>query len=148
VPSHGKRPPLVEYATEEEYRRHYEESYCAKGGEIKTPDGIRVFFPKNAFDHAFRKARDRQRRDKKLFSRHRAQRIDWIRWVLENPAADLYQGWSRDKKKVDKKRRVALCDSYVVVIALRGPDKAFFVTAFDADWKTVARIRTNPEWKK
>lgn len=44
-------PPLVNYATVAEYRTHYERVYCR--GNIRTFDGIRVFFSANKFGHMF-----------------------------------------------------------------------------------------------
>ena len=42
---------LVQYGTEAEYRRHFEQVYCKE--PIKTFDGITVRFHKSMFDHCF-----------------------------------------------------------------------------------------------
>ena len=49
----------------------------------------------------------------------RANRIYWIRWVLENPNAQLFKGYNHKTNSYDSLRRVAVCvDNYVVVIEL------------------------------
>jgi len=34
---------------------------------------------------------------KDMFSKERSARIDWIKATLENPAADIYQGWIKSE---------------------------------------------------
>jgi hypothetical protein len=140
-------PPLVQYATEAEYREHYESRYCC--AVIRTFDGIRVFFPKQQFDHAFFESANRKARDKSVFSRRRAERIDWISAALQDPAADLFVGWDRDKKKYDCHRRVTVVyGDYVVVLSVsRGRTSATFITAFIADGATIQKIRSGPRWQ-
>jgi len=139
-------PVLVYYATEAEYRAHYERCYCR--AEIHTFDGLRVYFPKQQFDDAFFESADRTARDKSVFSKARAERIDWIRAAIEEPKAELYQGWDRDKKVFAKDRRVILIfGNYVVVLQIRGKrSSATFITAYVADPKTIQKIRSNPRW--
>lgn len=54
----------------------------------------------------------------------------------------------RTKKTYDKTRRVTLvCGNYVVVIAITGPARANFVTAYVADTpRTLAKLKTSPKW--
>jgi len=140
-------PALVHYATEEEYFRHYEKRYCQ--ATITTFDGIRVFFPRQQFQDAFYESADRHVRDKTLFSRQRAERIEWIGAALEDAAAELYVGWDRKRKAYHWNRRIALVyGDYVVVIQISADRlKADFITAYVAGASTIAKIRTNPKWK-
>ena len=141
-------PPLVHYSSEVEYRRHYETRYCRT--VIHSFDGIRVYFPKRQFDHAFFGSADRKARDKSLFSRPRAQRIDWIRAALEDPAAELFVGWDRDKKRLNPRRRVTVIyGNYVIVLSLkRLGTAATFITAYLATPHTLRKIRSGPRWPR
>ena len=122
-------PPFVTYKSEAEYRKHFEQDYCS--GTISTFDGIQVRFRKSDFDHCFFEsflAKD------DTFSIRRAERIDWIKAVLEDRSAKLYVGWDKKKKRLDKKRRVAIVeDDYIVIVALTRKGNARFVTAFVSD---------------
>lgn len=139
-------PRLVHYATEAEYRRHYQ-THCCRS-VVRTFDGIRVFFPQRQFEHAFFESAGRRARDKSVFSRKRAERIDWITAALQDSAADLFVGWDRNKTQEDPNRRVCLAfGNYVVVIRLKkGGHSATFITAFLADRSTVGKIRSNRRW--
>jgi len=141
-------PPKVVYSTEAQYRQHYQRVYCQQ--PITTFDGIPVFFRRNQLDHCMF---ERSGRDgvKDVFSRVRAERIDWIKATLGNPKADLYQGWDKKKRKNDKNNRVAVVyENFVVVIRLkrrqdRSVEKADFVTAYQAD-NSIQKIRRMPRW--
>ncbi len=95
------------------------------------------------------------RRDgiKDLFSRQRAERIDWIKATLTNPAADFYTGWDSARKRHDNSHRVAVVyQEFVVIIRLRrdrggGIVAADFVTAYLAE-NSIAKIRSAPRWTK
>ncbi len=139
-------PALVHYATEAEYRRHYEDHFCRV--VIYTFDRLRVYFPKQQFDDAFHESASRVARDKSVFSRLRAERIDWIRAALQDNTAELYAGWDRDKKRIDRQRRVALIyGNYVVVLRVNlKKSSATFITAYVADAATLAKIRRQPRW--
>ena len=102
---------------------------------IETFDNIQVFFRENNFEHAFYESRNRRKKDKSKFSYKRANRIYWIKWVLENPNAELYKGYNHKSKTYEDNRRLALCvDNYVVVIEFReNRNKAKFITAYVAD---------------
>lgn len=135
-------PPLVQYHTEQEYRQHFERIYCRQ--PIKTFDGIMVRFRKGMFDHCFFEsihAKD------DTFSQRRAERIDWIKSVLQDANAELREGWDNKKKCPAKDRRVAVVvNNYVVIIRIRGV-KADFVTAFVVTGNSIRKIRTNPLWQ-
>lgn len=143
-------PPLVVYATPEEYRIHFERAYCV--GPLRTFDGILVHFRKQAFDHCMFESSARDG-IKDMFSTCRAERIDWIQATLSAPNADLYVGWDNSKKCADSNRRVAVVfEDYVVVIWLRKSDptrelEANFVTAYKAD-NSIRKIRQMPRWTR
>lgn len=134
-------PPLVQYQTELEYRRHFERVYCR--GTIQTFDGIAVRFRKIMFDHCFFESINTK---DDTFSQRRAKRIDWIKAVLQDSNAELREGWDNKKKQAAKDRRVAIVvGNYVVIIRIRG-NKADFVTAFVAGGRSIQKIRANPVW--
>lgn len=142
-------PPLVHYASVDEYREHYNRIYCR--GRIHTFDGIRVHFSPGRFKHVFFESTSRDGR-KDAFSFVRAQRIDWIRATLENPDAELFQGWDKDRRCHDARRRVAVVyENFVVVIKMsmkkNGTLKANFVTCYQAD-NSIGKIRNSPAWSR
>ena len=140
-------PSLVSYSTPNEYRTHFEQTYCRS--PISTFDGIQVRFRKTDFDHSFFES-TRRNGIKDKFSLKRAERIDWIKAVLMDPNADLRVGWNKKKKRYDISRRVALVvGPYVVVIALQknNTTKAKFITSYLADsGSTVKKILKSPVW--
>jgi len=122
---------LVSYATEAEYRAHFEATYCQ--GPVPTFDGYNVRFRKADFDHCFFESSLRNR-VKDTFSLPRAERINWIAETLADASAQLKAGWDRDSRRYRKDRRVALVKgNYVVIIALKGGKLADFVTAYVMD---------------
>jgi len=140
-------PPLVLYATVNEYRQHFERVYCR--GPIVTFDGIPVHFKKADFDHCMYESSKRDS-NKDRFSTRRSERVDWIRETLTNPKADLYQGWDRRKKQCDPRARVAVVyEEFVVVIRIySGPSsgkRARFLTAYPAQ-DSIDKIRGMPKW--
>lgn len=140
-------PALVQYAAVEDYRAHYTLKYCAKGAEIRTFDGIRVYFPIGWFDHGFLKSKIYAPGERLFLDQDRAERIDWINWAIENPNAELYQGWLKEKKIVDPTRRVAVVlSSYAVVIQMKQKEGAVIITAFRPTGETLKKIRSNPKW--
>ncbi len=142
---------LVQYGTEAEYRRHFEQVYCKD--PIKTFDGIVVRFHKSMFGHSFFES-SRRDTNKDTFSIKRAERIDWIKKALQDPKSEKYVGWDRKKKRYNKKRRVTIVmGNYVVIIQLTGSGKADFITAYLADTKgikgrpaTIDMIRRGSKW--
>ncbi len=140
-------PSLVIYASEAEYRSYYEREYCTK--YIETFDGIRVFFSKRRFKHAFYESTQRNE-TKNQFSKVRAERIDWIKATLEDKDSDQFQGWDRKKRKYDPNFRVSNAfEDFVVVLRIAktssGRLKAEFWTAYKAD-NSISRIKSSPHW--
>lgn len=137
-------PPLRKLNTEDDYRDYYERVYCSK--PIITFDGIEVHFYPEKFDDAFFESKDRKKRDKSIFSINRASKIDWIKYTLENPKAEIFEGWDRDKKMPRSDRRVAiLCpQNYVVIITILRGRKAKFITAYTVDnMASVLKIKSS-----
>lgn len=142
-------PPLVQYATEAEYKTHYERGYCKNA--VTTFDGIRVHFAPNQFEHAFYESTARDGK-KDAFSSVRAQRIDWIKATLENPAAALFKGWDKKTRTYNSTRRVTVVyEDFVVVVAMGlkqdGSLKAKFVTCYQAD-NSIGKIKQSPVWSR
>jgi len=143
-------PPLLSLGSAREYKKHYESRY--QRGEIRTFDGIRVYFKPQKFGHAFYENSERRAGVKDEFSTERAERMDWIRATLEHPDAKIYEGWNKAKKCYDETRRVSVVYAdFVVVIecSLSRNDelKANFVTCYVAD-RSIDKIRTAPDWDK
>jgi hypothetical protein len=139
-------PPLVHYQTEDEYFQHFCKVYCSRGS-IATFDGIGVDFYPDQFKHAFRESANRWEGDKSVFATRRAERMDWIKWALENSQAELFQGWNKNIGAYDPKRRACIViRNYVVVIQMKAERRAFFITAYIADPDTLRKIRNGPRW--
>ena len=139
-------PPLVKFATEDEYRQHFYQKYCQ--GRIITFDGILVSFNTRDFNHAFYESSGSIQPTKDKFSLFRAQRIDWIEKALLDKNAILKVGWNSKKKQFDQTRRVTLANrNYVVVIKFLRSGNARFITAFLADkHRTLLQIHNSPGW--
>lgn len=139
--------PLLTLADEAAYRQHFERTYCR--GVIATHEGIRVYFRKEDFDHAFFESSGR-RGENDIFSPVRAERMDWIAVALADPTAPCFQGWVKKTKSYNATRRVAVVmGNFVVVIAIgRRKDnvlKANFVTCYCAD-NSIGKILASPRW--
>lgn len=140
-------PPLLILADEAAYRLHFERTYCR--GVITTHDGIRVYFRKEDFDHAFFESSGR-RGEKDILSSVRTERMDWIAAALADPTARCFQGWVKKTNTYDATRRVAVVmQDFVVVIAISrrkdGTLKATFVTCYRAN-NSIGKILTSPLW--
>jgi hypothetical protein len=140
-------PAKVNYATQAEYRQHFERLYC--NGVVLTFDGIAVRFRKEDFDHCMYESSNRDG-VKDQFSKERSERIDWIKATLESPEAELYQGWDGKRKCYLADRRVSVVyEEFVVIIQLLGPPqgqrRARFITAYLAD-NNFERIKRGPKW--
>ena len=138
-------PPLLRLASPSEYRRHYITQYCHSS--IRTFDGISVRFFPEVFGHAFYRDSSPTAHDKAVFDYDRAARLDWIRAVLQNPAAELY----RRTMPNSSVRRIALHGPtrYAVIIqpGKRDPTQARFITAYIVDSNSaLAKMRSNPRW--
>jgi hypothetical protein len=139
----------VYYDAVDEYRQHYKNTYCR--GNIRTFDGIRVYFSADKFGHVFYESSTRDG-FKDVFSPVRAQRIDWIKATLEHPDASLFKGWDRKIRGYDSSRRVAVVyENFVVVVKMGLRDgtelKANFVTCYQAD-NSIQKIRRSPTWSR
>jgi len=141
-------PPLVVLASEAEYRDEFLADYCASGG-LCTFDGVPVAFRPRHFSHAFYQAAGRVPGDKSLFSRERAERMDWINTALCDRAAKLFFGYDKKRKAINRSRRVSVSNgNYVVVIQFEKSGRAaVFVTAFCATPETLKKIESAPVWK-
>lgn len=143
-------PPFLVLATDAEYRQHFEETCCR--GVITTHDGIRVYFKKEDFDHAFFESALRNGVKDTALSQARAQRMNWIAATLADPTAVRFQGWDNKKGRYDPTRCVSVVfGDFVVVIRLGkkadGTLKANFVTCYDAN-NSIGKIRQSPLWNK
>lgn len=143
-------PPLVHLNSPRDYLNRYKSRYCRQ--DIRTHDGIRVYFGESKFGHAFYENSNHKAGAKDVFSEHRAQRIDWVKYVLEHPEAELHCGWNKREKCHHQDRRVAfLAEDFVVVtqLSLSGANqlKGNFVTCYTADsLRTRQKIREAPVW--
>lgn len=141
-------PPLKTFNSENECRQYFEEKYCKD--PIITFDKVPVKFYSDKFDDAFFESANKKKRDKSVFSIKRAERIDWIEYVLKNPDSELYYGWDRDKKAIRKDRRVAIIspENYVVIVTMLKDNSGRFITAYLADSPNTAKaIRKGPKWQ-
>jgi hypothetical protein len=138
-------PPLKAFNDADDCRAHFELVYCQR--PIVTFDGIAVWFRKSVFDHCFYESNNRDG-IKDSFSTIRSERIEWIKAALEDSNAGLYQGWDKNRRRYDPRRRVCVVETnYVVVIALKTPTTADFRTAFVADsGRTLQMIEKSPKW--
>ncbi len=135
-------PALLKGKSAAEYRSAFENNYCR--GPLQTFDGIKVRFRRKNFNHCFFKSVNTK---DDTFSVRRAERLLWIKSVLQDPDAELRVGWDNRKKMPAINRRVAIVKhDYVVIIQITGEKKADFITAFIADDRALKMIRTNPLW--
>jgi hypothetical protein len=136
--------------TEEELRQLWKEEYCYPTNPILTFDNVLVRFFESKFDHCFYESFERKERDKSILSLNRLEKMLWIKDTIQDPSAMLKQGWDRDKKTYNNKRRVAFVkESYVVIIEFTGLKKAVFVTAYEVHVEdNITNIMGSPEWVK
>ncbi len=139
--------PLVIYTTEAEYRTHFINKYVGQANCITTFDGVMVRFFRENFNHAFFTSRSRKFSRKDQFDRGRAERIDWIKHVLEDPAMEGYQRLMPNGKV----RRITLepTTPYAVIIQIdpKNPTQARFITAYVVNSRSALRkMRSNPKW--
>lgn len=136
--------------SEDELRQLWKDVYCYPKEPIKTFDDILVRFFERKFDHCFYESENRRERDKSILSLNRLEKILWIKDTIQDPSAMLKQGWDRDSKTYNNKRRVAFVkESYVVIIEFTGFKKAVFVTAYELhEDDNIHNIKESPEWVK
>lgn len=142
-------PPLLKLADEAAYRQHFERTCCR--AVVMTHDGIRVYFKKQDFDHAFFESTARDG-VKDQFSATRAERMDWIAATLADPTSARYKGWDKGRRRYDPTRCVTVIfQDFVVVLRLsklaNGGLKAQFVTCYWAD-NSIGKIRQSPAWNR
>ena len=140
-------PPLLKLPGEVQYREHFRQHYVGGRNVVTTADGMDVHFHESSFDHAFYTTFQRGSGLKDLFAIERAERMDWLRAVLQAPSVPSH----RDTRTKGKLRRVFLeaSVSYVVVVQAdrKRPSRAYFVTAYVADRPgTVPKIQQMPRW--
>ena len=131
--------------TEEEMRRLWDITYCVK--PIKTFDDIAVKFYSDMFDHAFYESINHKKKDKSALSYARLEKMGWIKDVLQDPTAQLVQGYDKKTKNYQVNSRVAIVkENYVVVIWMKNSKEAKFVTAYVAD-NSIEKIKQSPKWE-
>lgn len=141
---------VVKNYTETDLRELWATEYCRK--VIHTHDGIRVHFYDNNFDHAFyessvRKGGGNRPKSKDIFSPRRVARMMWIKDVLADKDAKMYEGYDSKTKSYTKSKRVSVVKGdYVVIIQLYRELEARFITAYVAD-NSIDKIKSGPEWK-
>ena len=138
-------PPLLSLPNEAAYRTYFEAQYC--NTTVVTFDGITVQFFPEMFNHAFYRDSSRTAKDKANFDLKRAQRMDWIKAVLQDSSLELYQRVMPNSKV----RRIALESStpYAVIIQIdsRNAHRARFITAYIVDSPSaLTKMRSNPKW--
>jgi len=140
-------PPLLRLPDKTAYWKHYKKHYL-RPGCITTFDGIRVQFFDHNFTHAFFTESKRGSGIKDRFDRNRAERMDWIAYVLQDATAELYERIMPNRKR----RRIALmpAERYAVIIQVeRDPTRANFITAYVVNSDSALRkMRSNPRWNK
>jgi hypothetical protein len=112
-------PALKNFVNESECKQYFIDNYCNQ--EIFTHDGIRVKFQEDMFEHAFyvRKVK-KWKAQKDHFATDRGERIDWIKYVLQDSTIIPRQGYDKARKRYDNSRRVAFLapNNYVVIILI------------------------------
>jgi hypothetical protein len=101
-----------------------------------------VKFFAGMFKHAFYESSSRRVKNKALFARERARRINWIRFVIESDQAEVYETIHHNGLK----RRLSLIiGGYLVIIQLEKnrPKQARFITAYVHD--NPDRVRHDPK---
>ncbi len=143
-------PKLLTYSTEEDYRQHYIEYYC-NSCPIITFDDIPVMFYPETFKHAFYKRTQKSWKAKKdIFSKERGERLDWIKYVLQDPSIVPRKGYDKAKNSYDNTRRVTFMndENFLVVIYINKDGRGKFVTAYVVDnGKAAEKIRNSPRWE-
>lgn len=139
-------PPLRRFADAVQCGLHYKQVYCS--APIQTFDGIMVRFDKRDFLHLFFESTKRDG-NKDSFSTRRAERIDWIKAALQDPAAELYQGYdNRTRTSMPDRRVCVVSGDYVVIIDVLDEKKAKIITAFIVDDPEVLQsIKSGPKWR-
>ena len=138
-------PPLLYRPDAAAYRMHFIRHYCMT--PVVTFDSISVEFFPEVFEHAFYRDSNPTANDKAVFDLARAQRLNWIRAVLEEPTCNLY----RRTMPGHRTRRIALepTTPYAVIIQIdtRSLTRARFITAYIVDsTRALQGMISNPRW--
>ena len=141
-------PPLLTLADEAAYRAHYVQALS--NSTHHTRDGIRVFFRRERFDHAFFE-HTRRNGPNDRFSQDRATRMSWIAPTLSEPNATWYQGWDNKRRRNDVSSSVVVAyESFVVILRFgvnrQGVVTATFITCYLADAQAYPKIQRSPLW--
>lgn len=140
-------PALLQGHDEATYRTLYESIYCSK--PLTTYDGIKVYFKKQTFDHAFFEG---SHTTSPFLSQKRTERILYIDYALTNASAIRRMGWVKTKQKYDIARMVAITvDDFIVILGMYLNSKsdlcANFITCYVAD-NSIGKINTAPLWNR
>jgi hypothetical protein len=115
-----------------------------------TFDSYKVRFRKSIFEHAFYESTHRDK-IKDMFSTKRAERMDWIKYALQDPNSDIRNGYDNKRKRFTINRRVTIISgNYIVIIRIKSRQlkEAEFITAYVADSQTTSqKILTSPKWE-
>ena len=142
---------VVRDHTEEELRELWRQEYCRQ--VIHTHDGVRVKFYDSNFDHAFYESSDRRqsankKKHKDILSPVRLSRMLWIKDVLADPDAEMFDGYESKTRKYNSNKRVSVVKgNYVVVIEMQKGGHATFITAYVAD-NSIEKIKQSPKREK
>lgn len=139
-------PPLLKLDSERDYRDHYERT-LVNGGPVVLADGTKVYFYLSNFDHAFFGYSNKWDAKKDKFDLDRAERMDWIAYVLLSPSAEAFKDEHSSMRKI---RKITLLSSqkYLVVTQVESNKKEIFVTAFPCTDSKAAQVRNSPKWTK
>lgn len=139
------RPYLI-LPTDADYKLYWESVVCAS--PVTTVHGVKVFFQRNRFEHAFFESPMRNGIKGTVCSTERVQRMSWIRAALTDPASDWRTGWNKSLGQADRSRAVCITDEdFVIVIGMHATDpaRANFMSCYRAD-QSIGRIRCMPCW--
>jgi hypothetical protein len=137
----------LELENEEAYLDYFYTNFIKQ--KIHTFDGIRIYFRKGHFYHAFFETTISH---KDCFSLERARHMPEILTILQSPCAICHCGWNSKEKRHDYNRRVSfLLGTFLVVVILSrnkqtGVLTGEFITCFEADAITFSRIQQDPLW--
>lgn len=134
--------------SETQLREIWRTEYCQIETPIFTFDNVLVKFYEDMFDHAFFESDNWQQNDKSILSLNRCSKMLWIKATLQDPEAQLKQGYDKNTKSYSDDRRVALVKGkYVVIIRFTRIKEAKFVTAFEIDDnENLKSFMTGPDW--
>jgi hypothetical protein len=139
-------PSLLKLKDEAEYREHFRKYYAGMQSPIVTHDGLTVYFFLDNFDHAFF-TNSPGSPVKDTFALDRAERMMWVKNILQDPSVELY----RRIMPNGKVRRIALDASipYTVIIQInkKKPNIAKFITAYIVNSPSaLTKMCSNPKW--